>query len=498
MRILVVDPDDAHRRMAVSALQASGHEVVGVASGDDAIDRAGATAFHGVVTELEIGGMNGLDLMARLRDDPRHEAASVILMTFPMDIEELRRAFSLGISGYVSKPVELETFVYQVEHLLGAPEDERATASDDDGASTVDEESSIGASVEVEMDRVGPEDGELPGQVLEGKYLVEEIIGAGGMGEVYRARHVYLDRLVAVKVLPQTGQAGSDLFSRFIREARILARLRSRRIVEIHDFGFTPWKSPYLVMELLEGRNLDQLIDEHGQLPIPLVEEIAIQVAEGLSAAHDAGVLHLDFKPSNVMIAGRHDDLPRLPLDIKLLDFGIARFIEEAKAAGGGRGGGGGSDSVTGTVAYMSPEQCRGEELRPQSDLYAVGAVLYEMLTGRPPFTGISRAELMLKHQRDVPQSPAVYRPEIPEYLEEIVVNLLSKAWQDRISSADELLVRLQVSASITTRRTLRPVEDQETEGNLDSMFNEAMEITIMDLPEGAIQSLPSDDEGEG
>jgi len=457
--------------MLTSALGASGHQVDAVTNGDDALERLEANAYTGVVTELDVGGMSGLDLMLRVREHPEHEEAGVILVTYPMDIEELGRALSLGMIGYISKPVDLETLVFQVENLLGV---ERAEEE------VPDDESS---GVEISLSEIDPEeevedDHAMVGQVLEQKYLVEELVGAGGMGEVYRSRHVYLDRSVAVKVLPHSTDGGADLFTRFIREARILARVRSSQIVEIHDFGFTPWQSPYLVMELLEGMDLDELLEQHGALPIGIVEEIALQMARGLAAAHAQEVLHLDFKPSNVMLCGQPGQLLSPPLQVKILDFGIARFIEEAHADGGRNQ----TSSVTGTVSYMSPEQSRGETLRPASDLYAVGAVLFEMLTGRAPFLGSTRAELIYKHQSENPPSPCVFRRDIPPYLEDIVLKLLAKSWENRFATADDLLNKLEKHrAKGNVRFTTLEEEESATIDDMDVSLQEAMEQTIVD-----------------
>ena len=470
MRLLVVDPESVSRRMLTSALGASGHQVDAVTHGDDALERLDTATYGGVVTELEVGGMSGLDLMCHVRDHPNHADTGVILVTYPMDIEELGRALSLGIVGYISKPVDLETLVFQVENLLGVDQQEDEIPED--------ESSGIEISLsEIDPDEDADEDHAMVGQVLEQKYLVEELVGAGGMGEVYRSRHVYLDRLVAVKVLPHSADGGADLFTRFIREARILARVRSTQIVEIHDFGFTPWQSPYLVMELLEGMDLDELLEQHGALPVGIVEEIVLQMARGLAAAHAQEVLHLDFKPSNVMLCGPPGQLLSPPLQVKILDFGIARFIEEAHADSGHQ-----TSSVTGTVSYMSPEQSRGETLRPASDLYAVGAVLFEMLTGRAPFLGSTRAELIYKHQSENPPSPCVFRRDVPPYLEDVVLKLLAKDWSERFTSADDLLHSLEKHRAKGNAR-FSTLEDEEsaTIDDVDGCLQEAMEQTIVD-----------------
>jgi len=287
------------------------------------------------------------------------------------------------------------------------------------------------------------------------------------MGEVYEARHIYLDRPVAIKVLPRQDVPGSKPFSRFVQEARILARIRSPYIVSIHDFGFTGWQSPYLVMELLEGMTLQELLELQRPLPVEDVEDIAIQASQGLRSVHTAGVLHLDLKPSNLMLAGDHLGMVRRPLEVRLLDFGISRY-EEGDDLGPRRG----RVLVTGTVAYMSPEQCRGETLGPASDLYSLGVVLYEALTGRTPFTGDNRTDLVRQHLQSRPQSPRVFNPEIPPYLERAVMCLLEKDPADRFGSAEQLMQQLLANTELSLEGT-GEIDDHDFEDTMDTLWDE-------------------------
>jgi len=252
-------------------------------------------------------------------------------------------------------------------------------------------------------------------------------------------------------------------------------------------------------MELLEGLDLRQLLHREGPLPLDAVIEIAMQVSEGLAAAHAAEVLHLDFKPSNVMLCGEPLTLPAPPVEVKLLDFGIARFIEETGSLDDE------AVHLTGTAAYMSPEQCRAERLEPASDLYSLGAVLFQMLTGRPPFEAETREELLDHHQHTKPPSPCVFRPDTPRFLEDLVLQLLAKEPLERVPSAEALLDQLAANAIGSRYRTLSDDGEFPTEEGLDQTVldmvdgpgKDAMETTLIEEEELQRTSLGDDENTE-
>jgi serine/threonine protein kinase/tetratricopeptide (TPR) repeat protein len=261
-----------------------------------------------------------------------------------------------------------------------------------------------------------------------GHYRVVEQIGAGGMGVVYRAHDDSLDRDVAVKVLPEGVAGDPDRLSRFEREARAVAQLEHPNILAIHDFG-TDDGTAYAVMELLEGQSLREVIAEGG-LPAAKAVEYAHAMADGLAAAHAKGIIHRDLKPENVFLTGDGR--------IKILDFGLARVVvpveDEAETAtiSPARTAAG---TVLGTVGYMSPEQAEGHPVDGRSDLFSLGAVLYEMLTGRQPFSADTAAAALAALLRDDPPPPAGVDPTIVR----IVDRCLQKDPARRFQSAAEL-----------------------------------------------------------
>lgn len=268
------------------------------------------------------------------------------------------------------------------------------------------------------------------GQVVAGRYALESLLGAGGMGRVYRARHVELGEQVAVKFLLAEWTARPEMRARFRREAVVLARLRHPNIVSVIDYGEHEGEL-FLVMELLRGFSLDTQVLAGGlTMPLPRVVAVIDQVLQVLEAAHAMGVVHRDLKPENVMILDAGDRTDK----VKVLDFGIAAFDDERSVEKLTRTG-----TVRGTPQYMSPEQCVGRNLGPPTDIYAVGTILFELLVGDTPFTGRSVAELMSQQLFNPVPSFAERPPprEVPAGLEALMMRALSKRPEQRPTAAE-------------------------------------------------------------
>jgi tRNA A-37 threonylcarbamoyl transferase component Bud32 len=268
---------------------------------------------------------------------------------------------------------------------------------------------------------VEPADG-LTGRVLDDKYRLDARLGEGGMGTVYRATHLLIDRQVAVKVLNHRFVEDEAAQARFRREARAAGRLQHPNVAAVTDFGRTADGLVYLVMELLEGRSLRELLTTEAPLEIARAASLMLQVAAAVGAAHEAGVIHRDLKPGNIFIVQRRSLAPV----VKVLDFGIAKLAAEAA-----------DDAEThaltqtgvmiGTPRYMSPEQCDGARLSPASDVYSLGIILYEMLTGETPFNGPTPLAVAVQHSSKPPRRPRELRPSIPTVLEELLLRALAK-----------------------------------------------------------------------
>jgi serine/threonine protein kinase/Tol biopolymer transport system component len=269
-----------------------------------------------------------------------------------------------------------------------------------------------------------------------GPYEIVAELGAGGMGEVYRARDTRLDRFVAIKVLSPRLAVTPELLERFRREARAVAALNHPNICTIYDIGAGGGDSPaYLAMELLEGETLYQRLKRPPQLKMAEIVEIGTALADALDAAHTKGIVHRDMKPANIMLTARGP---------KILDFGLAKAVNAAAeteyaSAGTSDAPLTGAGATVGTLAYMSPEQLRGDELDARSDLFSLGLILYEMVAGRPAFTGATSAVVSAGILNDAPPAPRTLRPELPERLEDTILKALEKDRALRCQSASEL-----------------------------------------------------------
>src|SRR5215211_1551088 len=251
------------------------------------------------------------------------------------------------------------------------------------------------------------------GRTLDEKYLIEEQLGVGGMGAVYRARHLSMDRPVAIKFLQQRLVEDESARVRFQTEARAAVKLCHPNAVSVRDFGETSEGVVYIVMELLEGRTLREILDREAPIETARAISMMLQASDAVAAAHEAGIIHRDLKPSNILVTQSADQ----PAVVKVLDFGIATFApdddDEATTLAQ-------TNSVLGTPRYMSPEQHDGDELTPAADVYSLGVILYEMLTGMVPFSGATPAEIAEKHANNPPHSPREIVAAIPEDVERI------------------------------------------------------------------------------
>jgi serine/threonine-protein kinase len=269
------------------------------------------------------------------------------------------------------------------------------------------------------------------GRTLDDKYLVEEPVGAGGMGAVYRARHLSMDRPVAIKFLHQRFVEDEAARNRFQAEARAAVKLCHPNAVSVTDFGQTSEGVVYIVMELLEGRTLREILNREAPLETARATSIMLQTSDAVAAAHVAGIIHRDLKPSNILVTQSADH----PAAVKVLDFGIATFSadddEDAPMLAP-------TNTVIGTPRYMSPEQHHGHELTPAADVYSLGVILYEMLAGMAPFSGSTPAEIAEKHANNPPHSPREIVAAIPEDVERVVLHALEKQPSDRPANAGE------------------------------------------------------------
>ena len=290
--------------------------------------------------------------------------------------------------------------------------------------------------------------GSLTGRIVEGKYLLGEPLGRGGMGVVYRAENTRIGKQVAIKILLKGYAKGSESERRFLREARIAGSIGHPNIVEVFDLGTLDNGAPYQVMELLEGDTLAARIRLEGALPIDEVLDYAEQVLSALEAAHVRGIVHRDLKPDNIFLHQRAGTITA-----KLLDFGVSKSLLNDKTLSLTQTG-----VVVGTPYYLAPEQARGDRgLDHRVDLWAMGVVLYESLTGSLPFKADNYNALLAKILNTRPAPPRALRPALPEALERVVLEALSFHPGDRFQSAGEMLVALRAVRSVPERASDGP-----------------------------------------
>ncbi|HEY6172903.1 MAG TPA: serine/threonine-protein kinase, partial [Kofleriaceae bacterium] len=280
-----------------------------------------------------------------------------------------------------------------------------------------------------------------PGSVIGehvGSYRILETISSGGMGTVYRAEHTLIGKIAAVKILHPELSSNRDIVNRFFNEAKATTSIKHPGIVEVFDFGYMASGHAYLIMEFLEGMPLSHRMRKRGAVHEGEAALLMRGVCIALAAAHAKGVVHRDLKPDNIFVVPDHESA--LGERTKILDFGIAKLTDPGLAAGSATRTG----AVMGTPTYMSPEQCRGTgEVDLRADLYSIGCILYELVTGRPPFTHAGAGELIAAHLFLAPEPLARFTPGLSQETEALIMALLAKQPEHRVQSANDLAQHL-------------------------------------------------------
>ena len=481
-RILVVDDIEDNRSVLERRLRREGYDVECAENGRRALEMVGESAFDLVLLDVMMPEIDGFEVLEQLKKEPATRDIPVIMISALDDLASTVRCIESGAEDYLPKPfdpvllrarigaclekkrlrdAELE-YLQQVGRVIDAATTVEAgnynTGALADVAARADELGrlarvfdAMATEVRAREDRLRGQVDELKkeieaarntgqqaaeeasepilrkGEVVSARYEIRHEVGSGGMGMVYRARDRELDEDVALKTLRPQFLTDPELVERFKSEIRLARRITHRNVVRTHDIG--EWSGGYyLTMEYVEGITVRELIDTRGRLAVAATLAIARQLADSLAVAHQQGVIHRDVKPQNLLLDAEGA--------LKVMDFGVACLAEQGSTSTA-------AGLIVGTPAYMSPEQLLGESIDARTDLFAVGVVLYECLTGRLPLEAKSPVALIAKLMTEEPAPVTEVNSDVPPAFSELIVHLLAKEPSERLGSAAELGERL-------------------------------------------------------
>jgi DNA-binding response OmpR family regulator len=411
--LLVVDDNDENRDLLSRRLQRKGFKTLVAEDGARALEVIAREAVDLVLLDIMMPGLNGFDVLRILREQPQTADLPVIMATAKTQSEDVVEALELGANDYVTKPLDFPIVLARIMTQLRS---RRPGAASGPAAPAEPTPATIG-----------------PGTVLADRYRLEKKLGAGNYGAVYRALHLDLEKAVAVKVLQTSFGTEHEAVARFRREGVAACRIKHPNAVAILDFGITPGGVAFLVMELLEGRSLEDELALSGLVSARRTAALVAPVCEALAEAHREGIVHRDVKPANIFLHldARGGEVP------KVLDFGIAKLVGEVALAQKLTLDG----YILGTPAYMAPERFRAKGAYDgRADVYSVGIVLYQMLTGRLPFppTDDDPMAVMVQHLRLAPAPLRKLVGNLPAEFDALTLRCLEKS-ADRRPTAGEL-----------------------------------------------------------
>lgn len=447
-RILLVEDDlDLCERVALW-LGHEDHDVETKHDGLEALVLLGERAYDLVILDWDIPSLPGVDVCKKFRS--MGGTTPVLMLTGRGGMQDKEAGFDAGADDYLTKPFHLKELSARVRALVRRSSMVEATKEviaqqrpdvfyklcPECGMSfPLDTQECGDDGTMLQITKLDPSIGAIFGE----RYELEAVIGSGGMSTVYRAKHRLMNKLVAIKLLDPRLVRQKTAVKRFQLEAQAASRLNHPNVIIVHDFGITPDDQPFMIMDFLTGRSLMDMLDEKPQV-VPLrARQLFVQVASGLSHAHKCGVVHRDIKPNNIIIDIDHKGEEA----VKIVDFGIAKVISDSANP---------QERLTrageffGTTMYMSPEQCRGKDVDHRSDIYSLGCVMFETLTGLPPFEGDNDFDTIQMHLSAVPPAFRERRPDlaIPAEFEGIVRKALEKDLELRYQSMDELIADLE------------------------------------------------------
>ena len=412
-RILIAEDYDDLREMIKDLLTQESHFVMDAPNGRVAQDMLNQDSFDLIILDWELPHVYGIDICKQFRS--RGGKTPILMLTGKKDISDKEEGFDAGADDYLTKPFHPKELSARVKALL------RRAAS----------------SISINLVET-PE--AMVGQTISDRYEVMSLLGRGSTGLIYRAKHLFLKRDVAIKILYPQLVIDAESMARFKQEAQAISTLSHPNIVTVYDFGILPSGLPYLAMDYSEGTTLYDVLNIEDHLPAHRAVPIFLQACQALAHSHSRGVIHRDIKPSNIMLIAQPDDTEFL----KIVDFGIAKLLKSEQSAQLTQDG-----EVLGSPLYMSPEQCLGQELDQRSDIFSLGCVMYTTLCGRDPFVGGNIMETMYLRTVERPKTFGEIRPDLSiiTQLEKVVQKALLRHPVDRQQSMSEVYSELMFVA---------------------------------------------------
>lgn len=439
--ILVVDDHPHNLEVLRTVLEAEGHRVHVEQDGPSALQAAASMAFDLALIDVRMPIMDGYELCEHLKGDPRTRHIPVIFLSALDDAQNKVQAFDSGGDDYIVKPFKVVEVLARVSNQLRNATMHRQVQAKNDELRKRNAELMRAKGVESQVLTPGGHplsllSGREAQDLFDGKYQLEEVIGHGGFGEVRRARHVVLGRSVAIKIIRPGSPLTSADAARVRLEGMTACRVEHPNAIAIWDAGVTAHGVIYLVMELLSGRSLREELNDRGKLPVARALSIARATCDVLAAAHEAGVIHRDIKPDNIFLHNAREGEEI----VKVVDFGIAKLVGEASTRGVPLTIDG---QMIGTPEYLAPERLLGKPYDGRSDIYSLGCMLYEMLTGSVPFVANKEAPWLVAtfHVGVDPHPLTEIDPTIPLSVADLVHDALVKKPESRPSATMWLIM---------------------------------------------------------
>lgn len=432
--VLMVDDSAVITEMYSAYLRHAGYRVEIAKDGLQALEKLAQEPIDLILLDIVMPKLDGYGVLQRVRAEHPAAVLPIIMATSLSESEDMVKAFDLGANDYVTKPIDKEILLARMQAQLRSRVPTRQATE------------SLAEEIR-------------PGVVLEGKYRLDSLIDKGSFGSVYRGAHLGLERPVAIKLLAARIRRDPANLARFQQEGVSACQVRHPNAVEVHDFSVSDEGIPYLVMELLEGRTLEEEIHRHGTLEVRRLAEILFPVCQVLAEAHALGIVHRDIKPQNIFLhRGRHGEW------VKVLDFGIAKMLGEVSLSQKITQEG----SLVGTPAYMAPERLADQPYGGASDIYSVGVILYEALAGRRPFAADSGIDILeaIQVERRPPPALSDRVPGLPIEIEQLVDEALAPNPGDRPSAsrlAERYLAALGLDPETLRAGRTHPEESVDT-----------------------------------